>query len=262
MQLKPNQQLDILDQRDPVATPLVIAVLLHLGLMGCLLLGWYWMNRARETLGDLNPAGGPAYAVSAVSKVPIPQHDAPQNPVAADTKSNVPVAPAKQDIEKKLPEPDKNAFEIAEKKKKLAPQPLHQQQYMQPAPKNQVYSQTRTAVSSPLYGGQSGAGQVGIGPNSPLGTRLGWYAEIVRQRIAQQWLTNGLDARTQQGPATVSFVINRDGTIRTVQLVQSSGNPNIDNTAERAVYQASPLPALPPQVIDNYISAQFTFNLR
>ncbi len=64
-------------------------------------------------------------------------------------------------------------------RKRPAPQPLHQQQYMQPAPHNQVYSRSRTAVSSPMYA-QSGAGQVGIGPNSPLGSRLGWYAEIVQ----------------------------------------------------------------------------------
>ena len=145
------ERLDILDQRDALALPFAGAILLHVGVIVLLFVGWFWMNRARETLGDLNPAGGPAYAVSAVSKIPIPQPDAPQNPVAADTKSQVPVAPAKQEVEKKQPEPDKNAFEIAEKKKKQAPQPLHQQQYMQPAPKNQVYSQTRTAVSSPLY---------------------------------------------------------------------------------------------------------------
>jgi TonB family protein len=103
---------------------------------------------------------------------------------------------------------------------------------------------------------------VGIGPNSPLGNRLGWYAEIVRQRIAQQWLTNGLDARSQQSPAIVSFTIMRDGRIADVRVIQPSGNPNIDNTAQRAVYQASPLPALPPQITDSSISAQFTFNLR
>ena len=113
-----------------------------------------------------------------------------------------------------------------------------------------------------MYGGLNGSGQVGIGPNSPLGNRLGWYAELVRQRIAQQWLTNGLDANSQRQPAIVSFVIMRDGSVRDVRVIQSSGNPNIDNTAQRAVYQANPLPGLPPQVTENYISAQFTFNLR
>ena len=255
------EHVDILDQRDPLGGSFFISLLVHGSLVALLFVGWYWMNRARETLGDTHPAGGPAYAVSSVDKIPIPQSDAPPNPVAADTKSTVPTAPAKQEAEKKLPEPDKNAFEIPDRRKRPAPEPLHQQQYMQPAPQNQVYSRSRTAVSSPMYG-QSGAGQVGIGPDSPLGSRLGWYAEIVRQRIAQQWMTNGLDTRSQQSPAIVSFAISRDGSIRDVRVVQSSGNPNIDSTAQRAVFQASPLPALPPQITENYISAQFTFNLR
>ncbi len=54
----------------------------------------------------------------------------------------------------------------------------------------------------------------------------------------------------------------RDGSVRTPAIQQSSGNPTIDNTALRAVFQASPMPPLPPQITESYISAQFTFNLR
>ncbi|MBV9084533.1 MAG: TonB family protein [Acidobacteriaceae bacterium] len=256
------EPLDILDERDPFAFPFIGSLLVHGSVVALLLLGWYWMNRTRETFGEPNPAGGPAYAVSPVSKIPIPPRDTPPNPVAADTQSSVPTAPAKQQVEKKQPVPDKNAFDIADKRKRQDQRPMQQQKYMQPAPPNQVYSQTRTAVSSPMYGGQTGAGQVGIGPNSPLGTRLGAYAELVRTRIAQQWLTNGLDARTQSQPAILSFIIMRDGSIRNPQIIQTSGNPLIDNSALRAAYQSNPLPPLPPQVSENYISAQFTFNLR
>jgi protein TonB len=174
----------------------------------------------------------------------------------------VPTAPAKQEVEKKQPLPDKNAVEISDRLKREAERPRQQRHYTPPAPSNQVYSQSRQAVSSPMYGAQSGAGQVGIGPNSPLGNRLGGYAELVRQRIAQNWRTSGLDARTQATPAIVSFVILRDGTVRNVQTVQSSGNPTIDDTALRAVYNSNPLPPLPPQVAESSISAQFTFNLR
>jgi TonB family protein len=113
-----------------------------------------------------------------------------------------------------------------------------------------------------MYAPQSGGGQVGIGPNSPLGNRLGWYAELVRQRIAQNWRTNGLDARSQASPAIVSFINMREGSVRDVKLAQSSGNPTIDNTALRAVYDSNPLQPLPPQINESYISAQFTFNLR
>lgn len=257
------QHLDILDQRDPLAVPVLAAILLHLGVAALLFSGWFWMNRNRENLGDLHPAGGPAFAVSAVHSIPIPQREAPPNPVANDTQSMVPPAPAKQEVEKTPPPPDKNTVEIPEKPKQRAPKPVLKQQYTTPAPPNQVYSRSPRALSNPMYSQQSGAGQVGIGPNSPLGSsRLGWYAEIVRQRIAQSWQTNGLDARSEPQPATVSFYIMKDGTVRTPQLVQSSGNPSIDNTALRAVYGVGQLPPLPPQITESYISAQFTFNLR
>ncbi len=256
------QRLDILDERDPLALPFFGAILIHAGVIALLFFGWYWMNRTRETFGEQHPAGGPAYAVSAVKNIPIPQREAPPNPVASDTQSMVPTAPAKQEQQKTPPPPDKNTFDLAEKLKKQAPKPVQKQQYTPPAPANQVYSRSRQALSNPMYSQQSGAGQVGIGPNSPLGNRLGWYAEIVRQRIAQNWATNGLDARTKSQPAIVNFYIMRDGSIRTPQILQSSGNPTIDNTALRAVYSANPLPALPPQITESYISAQFTFNLR
>ncbi|HEY6989522.1 MAG TPA: TonB family protein [Bryobacteraceae bacterium] len=251
---------DVLDERDPIAAPFIGSLLVHAGVAALLFFGWYWMNHTREKLGDVHPSGGTAYAVSPVHSIPIPQRQAPLNPVANDTQSLVPTLPLKQEVEVKLP--DKLAFEIPEKKKKQAERPHPKQQYTQPAPANQVYSQTRQALSNPMYNVQSGAGQVGIGPNSPLGNRLGWYAELVRQRIADKWQTNGLDARSQSSPAIINFYIMRDGSIRNPKVAQSSGNPSIDNTALRAVYDANPLPALPPQITDSYISAQFTFNLR
>ena len=256
-----SQPTDILDRRDPLALPAIGALLLHLGIVAALFSAWFWMNHQRDSLGDMHPAGGPAYAVSAVHNIPIPQRQATPNPVANDTQSLVPPAPAPKEAEKPPP-PDKDAFQIAQKVKRQAPKPMQRQQFSTPTPQNQVYSRSRQALSSPMYSQQGGGGQVGIGPNSPLGNRLGWYSEIVRQRIAQNWMTNGLDMRTQSQPAIVSFYIMRDGTIRTPKILQSSGNPTIDNTALRAVYGASPLPQLPPQITENYISAQFTFNLR
>ena len=129
------------------------------------------MNQKRETFGDPNPSGGPAYAVSPVHTIPIPQREAPPNPVAHDTESLVPTAPEKEkEVEKKLPEPAKDAFQIPDKPKPQKEQPRPQQKYTPPAPPNQVYSQTKQAVSNPMYAAQAGSGQVGIGPNSVLGT--------------------------------------------------------------------------------------------
>jgi TonB family protein len=257
------QHFDILDERDPITYPLFGSLLLHGGVVALITLSWVWLNHRRsETLGDVNPAGGPAYAVSPVHTIPIPQRQAAPNPVANDTQSTVRSAPAKQETER-APVPDRNAVAIPDRFRKEAERPQHQQQYQTPAPPNQVYSRTRQALSNPMYSAQSGAGQVGIGPNTPLGdNRLGWYAELIRQRIAQNWNTNGLNTNAQRTPAVVSFYIMRDGSVRNPRIVQSSGDYNIDNTALRAVFQSDRLPPLPPQIPDSSISAQFTFNLR
>jgi TonB family protein len=254
--------IDILDERDPLALPFLGSLVVHGCVVGVFFLSWFWLKRSPDSLGDLNPSGGAAYTVSPTKSIPIPQHDAPLNPVANDTESLVPTAPAEKEAEKKEPEPTKDAFQIPDKIKPQKERPHPQQKYTPPAPPNQVYSQTRQAVSSPMYGAQASAGQVGVGPNSLLGNRLGWYAQLVRDRLAQNWQTNGLSGRTQTAPAVVSFHILRDGTIRNPQIVQSSGNPEIDNTALRAVYASSPLNPLPPQISENDILAEFTFNLR
>lgn len=257
-----SQPLDILDQKDPLGGPLVGSILLHVVVVGIMFFYWYVINRPRASLGEQNPGGGPSFSVSPVKSIPIPQQQAPPNPVAHDTQAVVPAPPAKQTTVKKPPE--KNVVELQEKqrRKKEARQTHHKQQYVQPAPPNQVYSRSAPAVSNPMYAGPTGSGHVGLGPNSPFGTRLGWYAEIVRQRIAQNWRTTGLYAASQMSPAIVSFTIERSGNVRDVQIAQSSGNPTIDNSALRAVYNANPLPPLPAGVSGNSVSAQFTFNLR
>jgi protein TonB len=256
------QSIDILDERDPLALPFLGSLIFHGCVVAVFFLGWFWLKQSPDYLGEKNPSGGTAYAVSPTKNIPIPQRDAPLNPVAHDTESQVPTAPAEKEVEKKEPEPKKDAFQIPDKIKPQKEQPHQQQKYTPPAPPNQVYSQSKQAVSSPMFGAQAGAGQVGIGPNSLLGNRLGWYAQLIRDRLAQNWQTNGLNGHSQNAPAVISFHILRDGSIRNPQVVQSSGNPEIDNTALRAAYAASPLPPLPPQIAENDILAEFTFNLR
>jgi TonB family protein len=253
------ERVDILDQHDPLRSGFVWAVVLHFGLVAAFIAGGYWLHRNREAFGAPNPGGG-AYSVSAVNKIPIPKKEAPQNPVAADTQSTVRSAPAKQEAEKKVPVPDKDAFQIPDRKKKQAERPLQQQKYMQQAPQNQIYSRSRTAVSNPMYGA-AGSGQVGVGIDSPLGTRFPVYAGLVSKAIRDAWNTGGLSASSERSPAVVGFTISRDRTVRDVRLIQTSGNPNIDNSALRAVYQAQ-MPPFLPGMNDSSITAQYNFDLR
>ena len=254
-----SEPLDILDERDALGVPFFGAIFVHCAIAGVVFLYWYWLGRPHQYIGDVNVGGG-AYSVGITKSVPIPQREAAPNPVANDSNSSVRTAPAKEET-KKSPAPEKNAFEIPDPfhPRKVADQPRNQQKYMTPAPSNQIYSQTRQAASNPLYGGPTGSGQVGLGPSTPLGDgRLGWYAELIRQRLTQNWRAAGLGTGL---PVIVNFNILRDGSIREVKVFQSSGNPSIDNTALRAVYDSNPLPPLPPQVSGNTLPAQYTFQL-
>ena len=96
-----HQPIDILDERDPLALPFLGSLLVHGCVIALFFMGWFWLNQKTESLGDPNPSGGPAYSVSPTKSIPIPQPEAPPNPVAHDTESPVPSMPAEKEAEKK-----------------------------------------------------------------------------------------------------------------------------------------------------------------
>ncbi len=82
------------------------------------------------------------------------------------------------------------------------------------------------------------------------------YIDRMKTLIGQRWL------RPQSGigvVATVSFVIDRDGTIRDAKNEILSGNGTFDRAALRAVLEASPLPPLPFGYNGTYLGVHLTF---
>jgi protein TonB len=124
---------------------------------------------------------------------------------------------------------------------------------------NQVYSQTPQALSSPMYG-TKGSGGIDVGPASVLGSRFGGYADLVRDKVSQHWVTADLRATPSQVCA-VSFTIARDGTVSNVQISHPSGNYLLDTSAKRAVMDANPLPPLPREVPQNDATVELRFQL-
>ncbi len=59
------EQLDILDERDPIRFPALGSVLLHAGLVGVVFLYTFWVRQLEPNLGSEQVIGG-AYTVSAV----------------------------------------------------------------------------------------------------------------------------------------------------------------------------------------------------
>lgn len=70
-----------------------------------------------------------------------------------------------------------------------------------------------------------------------------YYLQQVRVRVGGNWTTPA--GATSGQRAEVYFRITRDGSVRDVRLLKSSGNPWFDQAATRAVTIAAPLPPLP-----------------
>jgi periplasmic protein TonB len=94
-----------------------------------------------------------------------------------------------------------------------------------------------------------------------FGDQYGWYVQAVRDRISSNWLLSLIDPSILQARRVyVEFDIQRDGSVAGMHVTQSSGYPEIDRSAERAVLASSPLPSLPPNYHGSTVHVVFYFD--
>ncbi len=258
---------DILDERESLRFPLAGSLALHVGVVGLLTVFAWWSNRGRVHFGDPNAMGG-AVGITPVSSIPLPHRTGRANPVANDTESQAPSRP--KPVEKRpAPKPLPDAIPLRSKNappKRVNEQIARNQKFhpLEAERPNQVYSTTGSAVSSPIFGGAAGVGGTGLG-NSVFGERLGWYAQLLTQTLSSKWsIETGKIAAGAMASRRVmlSFEIQRDGTIRDVRVLESSGNPQVDFAAQRAVLTASPVRRLPEDFQRNTANVEFWFQLQ
>jgi TonB family protein len=85
----------------------------------------------------------------------------------------------------------------------------------------------------------------------------------VRARVSSNWLQSTVDPSVRWAPRVVfTFEILRDGSIVNAQMMQSSGNASVDNSALRAILGSSPLAPLPSEYSGSNVSVQFWFDFR
>ncbi len=261
------QHPDILDEQERLRRPLVGSLVLHVGVVAFLLTFNWWQNRGRIQFGDPNSMGG-SVGITPVSSIPLPHRSGATNPVANDTESQVPSQPKKVKESKRVPKEEPDAIPLHSKKKpkRMSEQIARNQTYrpLESDRPNQVYSSTGAAVQSPLYGGAAGMGGTGIG-NSVFGQRLGWYAQLLQQTIANKWGIESASipaSTTSSRRVTLSFEILRDGTVRNVRVLESSGDAQVDYAAQRAVLKSSPVRRLPEEFERNTANVEFWFQLQ
>ncbi len=112
-----------------------------------------------------------------------------------------------------------------------------------------------------MFSQMPGSGRVGTGANTTLGTRFGAYAQQIQTLIAQHWNTG--DVKAQTGPLVIArFDLMKDGSIRNLALLQSSGISTLDFSVRRAIESAAPFPPIPPGFDQGYARCEFTFELK
>jgi protein TonB len=257
---------DTFDQRPSLTGPFWRSVVFHITVVGGLT-AYTLIGPHLSQWGEKNGGSMGSVAVNPVAKIPLPSRDAPPNPVANPTESQIPAPPPKAKAQPKVRKPEPDAIPLkskAEPKPKprlesAAPNKFREQQK---DADNQIYSTHDRALNSPMYQMQ-GAGGVGIGTDSPLGQQFGWYAKRIIDQVGQNWKTTDLGARTAPA-AIISFTVRRDGSLMpgSVKVDQSSGVMAVDLSAQRAVMDAAPFPPLPPGFTRNDAQIQLHFELR
>jgi TonB family protein len=248
--------MDMFDQRDSLRKPFIGALTIHCLLIGGLILS-AWLTGKPNPFGAKD-AGGAAVGIEAVNSIPLP-HQGETNPVANDSPSEVQQAPSKQERVKAEPV-SKDAIPLKTKDVKKAPKETaaSPSKYR---PFDEIDSKQPQAVSTPMFQA-AGAGQIGVGLNTTLGSRFGEYSARIRQLVSEQWHTNDVDPSVKTAPAvTATFELMRDGSVRGVRIVQGSGISTLDFSVRRAIENAK-LPPIPADFDKSSATVEFRFELK
>jgi len=249
-------------QDDPLGKYFAGSVGVHAAVIAVVFLSGLW-KFSKNTWGSEHASTG-SVGVEMVKTIPIPHRDAPENPLANDTDSDVPQAPAPVKLAPQVKTPEPKAIPIPEKvQRKVSPKMQSITPFRPPVEAyhpSQVYSQTPQATSSKMFGIQGAAG-IDVGAASVLGDKCATYADVMRTLIAGKWNRANVNALPSQ-QAAVTFTIAHNGSVSNVKLSRSSGSILLDNSAQRAVYDANPLPPLTAPCDRNEATVELLFQLK
>jgi periplasmic protein TonB len=117
----------------------------------------------------------------------------------------------------------------------------------------------RPSLSYGNFSGPAGSGGFNIGGD--FGERYGWYVTAVQTRISSNWLLSTVSPDIVTAPRVyVTFDIRRDGSISNPVLTKSSGIPEVDRSAMRAVLASNPLGSLPADYAGDKVTVEVYFD--
>jgi len=246
-------------ESDPIGRYFAGSVGLHAAIIALLILSGLW-KFSKRSWGSEHVSTG-SVGISVVKTIPIPRKEAPDKPLANDTDSNTPQAPAPVKRQPQVKAPEAKAIPIPQKiQRKVSPKAESRTAYRPLAQAyipNQVYSQTPQAASAKMYAMQGSSG-IDVGPATVLGDRCAAYADLMRDRISSKWNKADVSALPSQ-VAAVTFTIARNGSVTNEKISRASGSLLLDNSALRAVLDANPLPPLsaPCDLVEATVELRF-----
>jgi TonB family protein len=252
------------ERRDTLRGPVLLSLILHAALFVVLvtytMLGFHLGGMGREwgTKGSIRMG-----AVSSLPGIPLP---APllTTPSTVATHNTGLYKTEPQPKEEPAPEAQQiPKFKEAVKPEKLERVNKHiQKAEVEPPPNAIPYGENGPATMNyTQVVTTGGTGGVALGEGNSFGQRYAWYVASMRARISGNWLQTMVSPNIVAAPrAYLTFEILRDGTINNVQITQSSGIPEVDRSALRAILASNPLPALPPDYSGQSVNVQFYFD--
>jgi periplasmic protein TonB len=257
----------VFDHRESLRRALTASIIFHVALTLSAVVYTLWGARLGKGWGvSLNT--GSAVHVNAVASLPGVPLPTPKlitpNTVAVENPGlykNEPVPkPPPSPAEKEIP---KFKEAIKPPKQKVLVNKRIQKEQIEPPPNAVPYGQGgRPTMSYSSVTTQSGDTAIGFGQQD-FGERYGWYVQVVRNRVSSNWLLSMISPSLLSAPRVyIDFDINRDGSISNAQVKESSGIPEVDRSALRAVLASSPLAPLPADYSGSKVSVEVYFDLR
>jgi protein TonB len=203
-------------------------------------------------------------AVSSLPGVPLPAPMlATPNTVATENPGLY------QEEPQARPEPTPRAAEIPKFKQALKPEEslrINKRIQKEPpvTPENAIPfgEGGKPSMSYSQFVNTAGEGGLSFGGGN-FGDRYGWYVAAVRNRISSNWLLATISPSLLSAPRVyIDFDILRDGIVTDVRIKQSSGVPEVDRSALRAILASSPLGPLPADYSGGRVSVEFYFDFR
>jgi len=245
--------------RQSFAAPAAGSVLLHGVLFGSILFYGLINGFFHHNLWG-NPGEGGAIQVSLVSNaIPLPA-DQPvnQNVLTTETPSKAPAEPtpkAKQEV-------DETAIPISGKQTKPQKQTAPKTQKHPPPPKQENRAQFGEQSGSVLPRATMAQNAASNGPvsisNGDFGSRFGWYVEIIKRKVSQNWNRFEVDSRTPKGAmAEIYFRVNRNGAPSNFKINTASGSPTLDQSCLRATQRVDTFGDLPRDSNDQWLDVTY-----